>query len=143
MDQFCGALTEFLCRHAASTAAWCVLPNHYHVLVETPDVVEFARKLGQLHGRTSHAWNGEERRRGRQVFHGSADRFMRSDRHMLATINYVHHNPVHHGYVRRWTDWPWSSAVEYLEAIGRDEAERRWREHPIRDYGKGWDDPDV
>ena len=35
------------------------------------------------------------------------ERAMRSDRHFWATLNYAHHNPVHHGYVARWTDWPW------------------------------------
>jgi len=51
----------------------------------------------------------------------------------------VHHNPVHHGYARLWTDWPWSSARDYLREVGREEAERIWRDFPVRDYGKGWD----
>jgi putative transposase len=65
---------------------------------------------------------------------------MRSERHFFATINYVHNNPVHHGYVRRlWTEWPWSSATNFLDQMGRLEAERVWKEYPIRDYGKKWD----
>ena len=48
-------------------------------------------------------------------------------------------NPVRHGYVERWTDWPWSSAPEYLAQTGPDEAERIWREYPLDDYGKGWE----
>ena len=35
--------------------------------------------------------------------------------------------------------WPWSSAAEYLGQMGRAEAERVWKEYPIRDYGKKWD----
>jgi len=54
-------------------------------------------------------------------------------------MNYVHNNPVHHGYVDRWTDWPWSSAEKYLEAVGRDRASEIWREYPLLDYGKKWD----
>jgi putative transposase len=61
----------------------------------------------------------------------------------FATLNYVHSNPVHHGYVRRWTDWHWSSAAEYLESIGRDEAARLWKEYPVMDYGKKWDPSDL
>jgi putative transposase len=68
---------------------------------------------------------------------------MRSERHFFATINYVHHNPVHHGYVRLWTDWPWSSAAEYLEQMGRAEAQRVWEGYPIRDHGKKWDDAGI
>lgn len=66
---------------------------------------------------------------------------MRSERHFLATLNYVHHNAVRHGYVAAWTEWPWSSASEYLEKTGRVEAERVWREFPILGYGEKWDDP--
>ncbi len=56
-------------------------------------------------------------------------------------MNYVHHNPVHHGYAERWDAWPFSSANAYLDEVGRDEAARVWREYPLLDYGKGWDDP--
>src|SRR5580658_6114314 len=33
--------------------AWCVLPNHYHVLVQIADIKVFGKAIGQLHGRTS------------------------------------------------------------------------------------------
>jgi len=68
---------------------------------------------------------------------------MRSDRHYWATLNYVHHNPVRHAYVERWTDWPWSSAAEYLAQAGASEAKRTWREYPLHEYGKNWDDPEM
>jgi putative transposase len=58
---------------------------------------------------------------------------------MPGAYYYVHHNPVHHGYVRRWQDWPWSSARQYLETVGPEEAKRIWLTYPILDYGKKWD----
>lgn len=143
MDSFSIALSKVFQQHATRTVAWCVLPNHYHGLVEAPNILKLLHELGRLHGRTSHSWNGEENTRGRQVFHRATERFMRSERHFFATINYVHHNPVHHGYARLWTEWPWSSAAEYLEQMGRAEAGRVWKEYPIRDYGKKWDDAGI
>jgi putative transposase len=143
MDRFSTALLGLFEQHTAGTVAWCVLPNHYHALIEAPNILRLLYELGRLHGRTSHAWNGEENTRGRQVFHRATERFMRSERHFFATINYVHNNPVHHGYVRLWSDWPWSSAAEHLEKMGREEAKRVWREYPIRDYGKKWDDAAI
>jgi hypothetical protein len=65
---------------------------------------------------------------------------LRSDSHFWATINYIHHNPVKHGHVTRWDEWPFSSAAEYLKEVGREEAIRIWKSYPILDYGKGWDD---
>jgi len=143
MDAFARGLLAVFAAHANQTFAWCVLPNHYHALVEAPDILGLLRQLGLLHGRTSHAWNGEENLRGRKVFFRAVERAMRSERHYWATLNYVHHNSVHHGYVERWTDWPWSSAAEYLAQTGPDEAKRIWHEYPVKDYGKGWDEPGM
>lgn len=143
VDNFVRSLLSVFATHASQTFAWCVLPNHYHALVEAPDVLRLLHELGKFHGRMSHAWNGEENLRGRKVFFRAVERAMRSDRHFWATLNYVHHNPVHHGYVARWTDWPWSSAPEYLAQSGPDEAKRIWREYPLGNYGKGWDDAEF
>jgi putative transposase len=142
LDSFSASLLEVLQQQASRTVAWCVLPNHYHALVETPNVLRLIYELGRLHGRTSHAWNGEENMRGRKVFHRATERFMRSERHFFATLNYVHHNPVHHGYAECWTEWQWSSAPEYIEQMGRGEATRIWKEYPLRAYGQKWDAAD-
>jgi putative transposase len=143
MDNFSRVLLDVLASHASRTFAWCVLPNHYHALVEAPDVKALLHELGLLHGRTSFLWNGEEKMRGRKVFFRAVERAMRSERHYLVTINYIHHNPVRHGYVERWTDWRWSSAGEYLAQSGIEEAKRIWSEYPILAYGKDWDEPDM
>ena len=143
MDNFAGNLLAVLEAYTDQTFAWCMLPNHYHALVETADIKRLIYQLGRLHGRTSHAWNAEEQTRGRKVFFRAVERAMRSDRHYWATLNYVHHNPLRHGYVRHWTDWPWSSAAEYLAQTGASEAERVWREYPLDEYGKNWDDPEM
>ena len=120
-------------------AAWCVLPNHYHVLVWVQDIQEFSRRLGQLHGRTSHTMNMEDNTIGRKVWFRSHDRCMRSERHYYATLNYIHNNPVKHGYVEKWTDWPYSSVHWYLETQGRNWMLDMWREYPVLNYGDTWD----
>ena len=143
MEKFSQDLLNTVMDVAEQIAAWCLLPNHYHLLVKTSKLKSLTYQLGRLHGRNSHEWNGEENTRGRHVFFRATDRVMRSEAHFWATINYVHHNPVHHGYVGQWTDWLWSSATGYLENIGREKAIDLWHQYPIMDYGKGWDDADL
>jgi putative transposase len=118
MDHFSRDLLAVFQAHAGETFAWCVLPKHYHALVEAQDIKRLLHDLDLLHGRTSHVWNGEEQTRGRKVFFRVVERAMRSDRHYRATLNYLHHNPVRHGYAEHWTDWPWSSATEYQAQMG-------------------------
>ncbi len=142
MEDFCRALLDVFENNSAggSPVAWCVLPNHYHVLARTSDLKSLVGALAKLHGGTSFQWNKEEECRGRKVWHGVADRAMRSDGHFWATVNYIHHNPVKHAFVEKWDEWPYSSAVDYLREIGREEATAVWKSYPILDYGKGWDD---
>ena len=77
MEEFSADLLALLAVHAGRTFAWCVLPNHYHALVATPDIKQLLHELGRLHGRTSHAWNWEDAARGRKVFFRAVERAMR------------------------------------------------------------------
>jgi len=133
------ALLDACQKFATNVYAWCVLPNHYHFLVQTDRLKELRGALGKCHGRMSFQWNGEDDRRGRQVWHNCVDRGIKSYRHFWASVNYIHHNPVHHGYVDKWQDWPWSSAADFIQRVGHKTASKIWCEYPILDYGKKWD----
>lgn len=141
MSDFEADLVATLRDASLELRAWCVLPNHWHAVVKTADLKETLKRLGQLHGRMSRCWNLEDERVGRSCWFCCADRRIRNDAHYFATLNYVHHNPVHHRYVKHWQEWPFSSAEQWLADIGFDEASRIWKEYPLLDYGKGWDDP--
>ena len=133
------SLLELCEKHTNVLYAWCILPDHYHLLVKTDRIAELRAGIGKFHGRSSFYWNGADDRRGRQTWHNCFDREIKSNRHFWASVNYIHHNPVKHGYTEKWQDWPWSSAKEFLERVGRETAEKLWREFPILDYGKKWD----
>ena len=115
-------LIEMVLAHSASLFAWNVFPNHYHLLVSTWDVKRLLHELGQLHGRTAFEWNGEDARRSRKVWCNAAETAMKSEGHFWASLNYVLHNVVRHGYVQRWQEWPYSNAEQYLEQVGRETA---------------------
>ncbi len=119
--------------------SWCVLPNHYHILISLKDLKSVTKELGKLHGRTSYKWNKEENLQGRQCWCKVSDRKIRSDKHHYATLNYIHHNPVKHGYVKKWDEWDFSSAKQYLEEVGRDQALKIWSQYPLFNYGDKWD----
>ncbi len=77
-----------VCRQLAQAIyAWCLLPNHYHLLVRTDRLVELRAELGKFHGRMSFKWIGEDQRKGRQVWYRCFDREIRSQGHFWATVN--------------------------------------------------------
>jgi putative transposase len=143
MAWFEAAVLSVLQEAGAHVLAWCILPNHYHLLIQTEDVLATIKALGRLHGRSSRAWNMEDATVGRTCWHRAAERSIKSDRHYWATMNYIHHNPVHHCYVRQWQEWPFSSARLFIEHMGHDAAVQLWNEFPVLRYGEGWDNPDA
>jgi putative transposase len=90
--------------------AWCVMPNHVHVLFET-----FA---GHPLGKVIHSWKTFTAREINNCLQRSGplwqedyfDTFMRDDEHQWAVKDYIEGNPVKAGLVPRAIDWPWSSA---------------------------------
>ncbi len=132
-------LLEACAKFSLAIYAWCILPNHYHVLLKTGEIKLLLKEIGLFHGRSSYLWNGEDASRGRQVWHNCFERVMKSNRHFFASVNYVLNNPVYHGYCDRWQDWQWSNGKEYLEEMGQEKAIEIWKEYPILDYGKKWD----
>ena len=132
---FSGQLLAHLNTFVDRIDAWVVLPNHYHALVITHEIQNMRKHLGQLHGKTSHSWNCEDGTRGRKVWFQSFERRIRSRGHYYSALNYIHHNPVKHGYCRKWTDWDTSSARAFIDEVGRENAVELWHQYPIRNFG--------
>jgi len=123
----------------AKIFAWCILPNHYHILIRTEKIEHLRREIKNLHGRTAFIWNKEDNAKGRKVWFNYFDRDMRSKRHFMASLNYVNHNAVYHKYAEKWQDWAYSSAGNFIEKYGKEKVLQVWNEYPILDYGKDWD----
>ena len=136
--EFAETLQQRIESQGTKIFAWCVLPNHCHLLLRG-ELTAVEQVLGRLHGATSRSWNLEEERVGRQIWYGCSDRIIRSERHFYVSMNYIHNNAVKHGYAERALLWPNSSVHFYLEAWGARTLREMWIQYPVRDYGKSWD----
>ena len=126
----------------AEVVGWVVLANHYHILSGVESLDHVSAALKQLHGVTSLDWNRADGLSGkRKVWYKFADRMIRDDAHYYRALNYIHYNPVKHGYVENTYDWQWSSLSLYYEDYGRDWLREQWNAHPPeKDFGRDWDD---
>ena len=135
-DEFLVGVTDM----GGEVAAWAVLPNHYHLLTRVPSLKHFGRLANRVHSGTARQWNLEDHAPGRQVWFRYSDRAIRGERHYYASLNYMHGNPVKHGYVP-WADqWPCSSIHGYLESLGRDYLRELWVRFAPLEMGKTWDE---
>ena len=119
-------------------AAWVILPNHYHILIVLDDFASLSAALKQLHGTNSRVWNLEDGLTGkRRVWYKFYDCQVRNEPHYYRALNYIHFNPVKHGYVTTPYDWPWSSVMRYVETFHREWLREQWKKYPplFDDYG--------
>ena len=100
--------------------AWCLMPNHYHLLVRggleeismlmARTNTRYAMHFNERHGHVGHVFQG---RYGCQP--------IGSERQLLATIRYIHRNPPEGG-ICTSCDYPWSSYSMYLRLIRGSES---------------------
>ena len=139
--EFESRLLEAMNSIRADAAGWVILPNHYHFLAGVESLDQVSAALKQLHGNTSREWNLADGQTGkRKVWYKFSDRMIRDEAHFFRALNYIHYNPVKHGYVTDPYEWPWLSLNNYVETHGRDWLRDKWKAYPPQDFGKGWDD---
>jgi REP-associated tyrosine transposase len=97
-------------RHGWTLHAYCLLPNHYHLIVEASQS-DLTTGMQRLNGGHAQRFN----RRYDRVGHVFQNRFssyvIESEEHFLQALAYVRANPVTAGLCRRPGDWRWSGGV--------------------------------
>lgn len=107
-SRFLEVLAEVRERRTWRILTYCLLTNHYHLLVGTPQA-NLAKGMRQLNGVHAQAYNRRHRRVG-HLFQGRySARLVQTDRHLLAVVRYIVRNPERAGICARPEDWRWSS----------------------------------
>jgi putative transposase len=112
LDYFQDALFNLSAEFDWQLQAWAVMTNHYHFIATSPDDPTTLRRfLGKLHMTTAKQLNEWDSTAGRKVWFQYWDSHITFERSYLARLNYVHHNPEHHGVVEQAESYPWCSAA--------------------------------
>ena len=94
--------------------AYCLMENHYHILIETPNG-NLSRGMRELNGAYTQGFNQRHGRVG-HLFQGRYKAIVvEKNNHLLSLCRYVVLNPVRIGLIKRPEQWKWSS---YRATIG-------------------------
>lgn len=95
------------------TYAYCLMDNHYHLLLETPQG-NLSRVMRHLDGLYTQSFNRAHHRDG-PLFRGRYRAILiDAEEYFLSVARYIHHNPRQAGMVSEIEDYPWSSHGPYL-----------------------------
>lgn len=95
-------------RHNWLCYAYCLMPNHYHLLIETPDA-NLSKGMRQLNGVYTQGFNRNHTRVG-HVFQGRYKAILvDSDSYLLELARYIVLNPVRASMTDSAGEWRWSS----------------------------------
>ena len=98
--------------------AWCLMPNHVHLILCPDDEDGLRRALARAHRRYAGLVHARQRRTG-HFWQGRYGAVAMVEDHLAAAYRYVTLNPVRARLVLRAEDWPWSSARALL-GLGED-----------------------
>jgi putative transposase len=136
-EDFLGIVEESLHFVPMRLLAYCLMPNHWHLVLyprADGDLSKFLRRLTLTHTQRYHA---KTRTVGYgHVYQGRYKSLaVESDSHFLALVRYVERNAKRAALVKKAEDWPWSSA--HVRLYGKDNQKKMLSPWPVaepRDY---------
>jgi len=115
-------------------SAFCLMSNHYHILVQTPGG-NLSRAMRHINGVYTQRYNRKRKTDG-QLFRGRFKSVLvQEDSHLLELLRYIHRNPVrayicnavgdylwssHQGYISSAKEWDWLHKEFLLGMFDRD-----------------------
>jgi REP-associated tyrosine transposase len=121
---FENVLAEAVKREETRLLAYCLTPNHWHLLVWPRTDGELSRFIGWLTLTHTQRWHAHRGSTGSgHVYQGRFKSFpVAEDDHFYTVARYVERNAVRAKLVRRAQQWRWGSLYRWLHGSAQDKA---------------------
>jgi len=112
-EKFLSYLASATERYGAAIHAYCMMSNHYHLILETPDG-NLSQIMRHINGAYTTYFNVKRKRAG-HLFQGRYKAILvEADAYAAELSRYIHLNPVRAGLVARPEEYEWSSYCNYI-----------------------------
>lgn len=112
-EKFLEYLESAVVRYGAVIHVWCLMDNHYHLLIETPEG-NLSQIMRHLNGAYTTYFNVKRKRAG-HLFQGRYKAILvETDQYAAELSRYIHLNPVKAGIVDKPEGYVWSSYRNYI-----------------------------
>ena len=126
-------MREWCDKEAVAVWAYCLMPNHIHLVASPETEPGLARAIGEAHRRYTRQVNFRESWRG-YLWQGRFASCPLDEHYLLAAVRYVECNPVRARMVAHAWDYSWSSAAAHM----RGEDDMLVKVRPMLDRVADW-----
>ncbi len=111
-------MAEWCRLHEVDIWAYCLMPNHVHLIAAPKTKNGLRLAIGEAHRRYTRMINFRKGWRG-HLWQGRFSSFVMEESYLLACTRYIERNPVAAGLVKKPDEWPWSSVLAHIH--GKDD----------------------
>lgn len=97
------------CARIFSLLAYCIMPDHYHLLVKLQSEYSFSKYMNDIENSYSRYFNTFNHRKGPLWQSQFRAVLIEDDETLLHVHRYIHLNPTTSGFVKKPEEWKWSS----------------------------------
>ena len=106
-------MAQWCRKHDVEVWAYCLMPNHVHLIVVPSKAENLRLAIGEAHRRYTRRINFRKGWRG-HLWQERFSSYVMDERYMLACTRYIENNPVRANLAARPEQWKWSSAAAHI-----------------------------
>ena len=107
-------MSEWCMKHQVENWAYCLMPNHVHLILVPQNKEGLKTAVGEAHRRYTRRINFQKGWRG-HLWQGRFSSFIMEEKYLFACTRYIEFNPVRAGLVKNPEEWKWSSAGPHIK----------------------------
>jgi len=107
-------LRKYKEKYKISIICYCLMPNHFHLLLRQDSDVFLYKFMQALHTSYSIYFNRKYNKVGRMFQSRFKQKEINKDEYLSQITSYIHFNPVKDGLVEELNDYQWSSYLDYI-----------------------------
>jgi putative transposase len=134
---YLGLLKDWCGRYGVRIWAYCLMPNHVHLVLVPGEEKALAAAVGQVHVRYTRRINFRENWRG-FLWQGRFSSAVMDEMYLLRTTAYTERNPVKARLATRAEQWRWSSAAAHVSGRSDGIVEVDWLAERVAGWVCAW-----